>query len=146
MAISKFYDEISQHDFNVRAVKEAEIRTSLQRDNGCDVMFDYVDSDSDDKLFGPITLYVYTCNVKHKFTFLMDKFVGNSFASVLDKVRDYIGSNDNDKYSVEWFGVDRERHTSYFSGKSMKEVMDKFYSVFPEGTVKIFSVNLVPIS
>lgn len=115
---------------------ENQIQNLVFNDNKCSVHFDYTYSDK----LKHLTLSVHTFNPVHKTTFLLystsiytdgkkdqlDKFK----VKLLEEVSNYLKANiepkQNMSYTVHWRKNSSE-HTSYFSGKTFPEIVDKFF-------------------
>jgi len=67
----------------------------------------------------------------------------------LNKMEEYVKETKNTRntYTIQWSIADNnELHTSYFAGKNIYEVLDKFYyNKAITGTI-IFNISLNPLS
>lgn len=106
--------------------------------------FNYNNSDE-----GRTTLELTTLNPRHHQTFLFHTTSGFGEMDALNKMVDYVSENKNTKstYTIQWAMADtNELHTSYFTGKNIYEVLDKFYyGKAITGTI-IFNLSLNPLS
>jgi hypothetical protein len=105
--------------------------------------FNYTNKD------GKTTLELATSNPRHQQTFLFHTTIGFGEMDALNKMEEYVKENKNTRntYTIQW-SVDgkTELHTSYFAGKNMYEVLDKFYyGKAITGTI-IFNISLNPLS
>ena len=109
---------------------------------------------------GKTTLDLATSNPRHQQTFLYHTTTGFGEMDALNKMEEYVKETRNTKntYTIQWSMADKnELHTSYFTGKNIYEVLDKFYygaGVFTKdgapgkaitGTI-IFNISLNPLS
>jgi hypothetical protein len=98
---------------------------------------------------GRTTLELTTLNPRHQQTFLFHTTSGFGEMDALNKMMDYVAENKNTKstYTIQWAVAEKnDLHTSYFTGKNIYEVLDKFYyGKAITGTI-IFSLSLNPLS
>ncbi len=98
---------------------------------------------------GKTTLQLATSNPRHQQTFLFHTTTGFGEMDALNKMEEYVTENKNTKstYTIQWAMTDKnELHTSYFTGKNIYEVLDKFYyNKAITGTI-IFNLSLNPLS
>jgi hypothetical protein len=98
---------------------------------------------------GKTTLQLATSNPRHQQTFLFHTTTGFGEMDALNKMEEYVKENKNSKstYTIQWAMSDKnELHTSYFTGKTIYEVLDKFYyGKAITGTI-IFNLSLNPLS
>lgn len=98
---------------------------------------------------GKTTLQLATSNPRHQQTFLFHTTTGFGEMDALNKMEEYVTENKNTKstYTIQWAMTDKnELHTSYFTGKNIYEVLDKFYyGKAITGTI-IFNLSLNPLS
>lgn len=98
---------------------------------------------------GKTTLQLATSNPRHQQTFLFHTTTGFGEMDALNKMEEYVKENKNNKstYTIQWAMADKnELHTSYFTGKTIYEVLDKFYyGKAITGTI-IFNLSLNPLS
>jgi hypothetical protein len=113
----------------------------LPREN---LVFEYM-KEGDDKTI----LRLITVNPRHKQSFLFHQETGFGEMDVLHKMLDYVKTHKHskDSYTIQWSLKDgKELHTSYFRGKNIYEVLDKFYYGKDITSTIIFSISLNPIS
>ncbi len=98
---------------------------------------------------GKTTLQLATMNPRHQQTFLFHTTTGFGEMDALNKMQEYVQENKSTKntYTIQWALDDNnELHTSYFTGKNIYEVLDKFYyGKDITGTI-IFNISLNPLS
>jgi hypothetical protein len=67
----------------------------------------------------------------------------------LNKMQEYVQENKNTRstYTIQWAmeGIN-DLHTSYFTGKNIYEVLDKFYYGKAITSTIIFNISLNPLS
>lgn len=113
----------------------------LSREN---LKFEYTQEDED-----KITLSLITINPRHKQSFLFHKETGFGEMNALNKMLDYVKTHKHskDSYTIQWSLKDgKELYTSYFRGKNIYEVLDKFYYGKDITSTIIFSISLNPLS
>jgi hypothetical protein len=113
----------------------------LSREN---LVFEYISEDEDKTV-----LKLITVNPRHKQSFLFHQETGFGEMDVLHKMLDYVKTHKHskDSYTIQWSLKDgKELHTSYFRGKNIYEVLDKFYYGKDITSTIIFSISLNPIS
>ncbi len=113
----------------------------ISREN---LVFEYM-KEGEDKTI----LRLITVNPRHKQSFLFHQEIGFGEMDVLHKMLDYVKTHKHskDSYTIQWSLKDgKELHTSYFRGKNIYEVLDKFYYGKDITSTIIFSISLNPIS
>lgn len=111
---------------------ESEIMTLVFEDNRSTVHFDYhVDIDDVDY---SIMLDLYTRNARNEAIFLLHQTRGTSSVDVLEKMLDYLKSqnrsDEKSSYTVKWIDrneANKEEHVSYFYEASESDVRKKFF-------------------
>lgn len=106
--------------------------TLIFEDNRNTVHFDYhVDIDDVDY---SIMLDLYTRNARSGAIFLLHQTRGTSSVDVLEKMLDYLKSqnrsDEKSSYTVKWINrteADKEEHVSYFYEASETDVRKKFF-------------------
>ena len=137
-------------------------KLGLQREH---LTFNYLTND------GKTTLQLATMNPRHQQVFLFHTTTGFDEIETLNKMKEYVQENNvieyktfkgipNSKsmYTIQWAITDiNELQTSYFTGKNLYEILDKFYYVANSfkttgtpgkgvtGTI-IFNITLNPLS
>jgi len=94
-------------------------------------------------------LRLITTNPRHLQSFLYHTVDGFGELDTLHKMLAYIKSKRPEKstYTIQWsLKEEKELHTSYFRGKDLYEVLDKFYYGKDINATLIFSVSLNPIA
>jgi hypothetical protein len=116
-------------------------RLGIDRSN---LHFEYV-NDGEDK----VILKLITINPRHKQSFLFHTSNGFGEMDALNKMLEYVKIHKQykDSYTIQWsLNGEEELHTSYFRGKNIYDVLDKFYyGKDITGTI-IFNISLNPIS
>ena len=112
---------------------ENQIQTLVYADNQCSVHFDY-SYNSDTKYS---TIKVFTFNPKHGTTFLLhsasisgelDVSKVGLLKDVLAFLKNSIQPKQNLNYTIKWRKLDETcTHISYFCGKTVVEIVDKFF-------------------
>ncbi len=115
----------------------------LNNSNKCSVEFVYSPSEH----LG-IDLYIITHNPVHKNPFLFSKSWGVTEEDALKKACLMINKNKKteNSYTVTWEKIGGTTQNSYFSGKNMHEVLDKFFFQKNQEEYIIFNIKLNPIS
>ena len=94
-------------------------------------------------------LRLVTTNLRHQQSFLYHTVDGFGELDTLHKMLGYIKAKRPEKstYTIQWsLREEKELHTSYFRGKDLYEVLDKFYYGKDINATLIFSVSLNPIA
>lgn len=107
------------------------------------IQFNYSSKD------GTTTLQLATRNPRHLQTFLYHTTTGFGELDALSKMEDYIKENKSGKntYTIQWaLNGESQLHTSYFTGKTIYDVLDKFYYNKAVTGTTIFSISLNPLS
>jgi hypothetical protein len=98
---------------------------------------------------GKTTLQLATMNPRHQQTFLFHTTQGFGEIDALNKMQEYVQENKNTRstYTIQWAmeGIN-DLHTSYFTGKNIYEVLDKFYYGKAITSTIIFNISLNPLS
>jgi nanoRNase/pAp phosphatase (c-di-AMP/oligoRNAs hydrolase) len=98
---------------------------------------------------GKTTLQLATMNPRHQQTFLFHTTQGFGEMDALNKMQEYVQENKNTRstYTIQWAmeGIN-ELHTSYFTGKNIYQVLDKFYFGKAITSTIIFNISLNPLS
>lgn len=98
---------------------------------------------------GKTVLKLLTINPRHQQTFLLHTTEGFGHLDALNGMVEYVKSLEQTKhtFTVQWSKRnDDELHTSYFRGKTLYEVLDKFYYGKEISDTIIFSISLNPLS
>lgn len=123
------------------------VHTEIARLLGMDrsnLVFEYANGED-----GKTSLHLITYNPRHKQSFLFNTTQGFGELDAVQKMLGYVkdqklGSNN---YTIQWaLHGEHELHTSYFRGKNMYEVLDKFYYNKDIAGTVIFSISLNPLS
>ena len=98
---------------------------------------------------GKTTLQLATMNPRHQQIFLFHTSTGFGEMDALNKMQEFVQENKSTKstYTIQWsMENNNELYTSYFTGKNIYEVLDKFYfGKAITGTI-IFNISLNPLS
>ena len=98
---------------------------------------------------GKTTLQLATMNPRHQQTFLFHTTQGFGEIDALNKMQEYVQENKNTRstYTIQWAmeGIN-DLHTSYFTGKNIYQVLDKFYYGKAITSTIIFNISLNPLS
>lgn len=98
---------------------------------------------------GKTRLDLITMNPRHNQSFLYHSVAGFGEMDAMQNMLDYVQSHKPGKstYTIQWALRDsQELHTSYFRGKDIYEVLDKFYYGKDINSTLIFAISLNPIS
>lgn len=111
--------------------------------NSCTVEFRYIEESNG------VTLNVVTNNPTHSNTFLFEQSWGISkevaLIQLINRLSGSLEINQNN-YTVSWEIVGGTTQTSYFRGKDIYEVLDKFYHDKNKKNYIIFEIKLNPQS
>ncbi|MDA0929892.1 MAG: hypothetical protein O3C32_00810 [Bacteroidetes bacterium] len=94
-------------------------------------------------------LRLITTNPRHQQSFLYHTVEGFGELDTMHKMLAYVKAKRPEKstYTIQWsLREEKELHTSYFRGKDLYEVLDKFYYGKDINATIIFSVSLNPIA
>lgn len=124
---------------------ESRIQSIVEEDNvhSCTVHLSYSPSSQHG-----IDLSIITHNPVHGTNFLFYKTWGLSEENALRNAYDYLSNHRvyESTYTMEWKEKGGKITTSYFTGKSMLDVLHKFYFNKTEENYTIFLIKLNPIS
>ena len=124
---------------------ENQIHKFIQEDNpsGNTVHFDY-----DEDIYHMIKLTVFTYNPIHRTTFVFLQGCGKTKESALKDALLRLSAfrKAENSYTVEWCETGKETHISYFKGRDILEVLDKFFYKKNKTEYQIFLIKLNPIS
>ncbi len=107
------------------------------------IIFDY--SQIEDNFM----LKVITINKRHKQSFLFHEVTGSDKIDCLKKMLSYVKvyKEKESTFTIQWSMMDNNYlNTSYFRGKNVLEVLDKFYYDRDPNSITVFSVILSPIA
>ncbi len=97
-----------------------------------------------------VTLELITINPIHEQSFLLHSLKGLDKIEALTKMEEYLEQKyqQESSYTIQWMQIDDDNqlHTSYFRGKNIYDVLDKFYYGREQNSYKIFSINLNPVA
>jgi len=133
---------------------EREISELIERDNRCNVEFEWsYNNDLNDCI---VSLHILTFNPIHGTKFLMykDQRRVNRYIMVEDMVKkeilekglEYLRSRDTDclNYMVEWNYKNGEKtKISYFRGKSLEDIMEKFYYGKSMHSIVVYKMEMI---
>jgi ATP-dependent RNA circularization protein (DNA/RNA ligase family) len=119
---------------------EDRIANAIQKDNGRTIHFEYTDGKS-------VTTWTY--NHQNKETFLLTKQQGENYIECLQKILDFVQSNEKvyNSYTVIWSRKGRtEKVTSYFRCLDVVEVTNKFFEGKDKNLYHVYEIKMNPIS
>ena len=102
-----------------------------------------------DSVDGGVTLNLITINSEHNQSFLFHTTRGLDKVSALNAMVDYVSSyrEKENSYTLQWAIRGTSRlETSYFRGKDIYQILDKFYFGRDRTTILIYSISLNPIT
>lgn len=122
---------------------EHQINNIVQKDNGCTVHYDYKELDEGFKLSSS------TYNPSHNTTFLLWEGIGSTKVGVLEKLFDYVKKEippaNSLTYKITW-NKKGESFESYFNGKTVTEIVNKFFHDKNPHDFIIYEMRLMPMS
>ena len=133
-------DETNEH------IQIAKLQNQIKEHLGLtesETVFEYKNLD------GGATLNLITVNSKHNQSFLFHTTRGLNKVGALSEMLKYSLSyrEKENSYSIQWAIRGTSRlETSYFRGKDIYQVLDKFYFGRDRTTIQIYSVSLNPIT
>ena len=133
---------------------EREISEIIERDNRCNVEFEWsYNNDLNDCI---VSLHILTFNPIHGTKFLMykDQRRIDRYIMVEDRVKiemlgkglDYIRNQESDylNYMVEWNYKNGDKtKISYFRGKSLEDIMEKFYYGKSMHSIVVYKMEMI---
>ena len=133
---------------------ESKISELIEQDNRCNVEFEWsYNNDLNDCI---VSLHILTFNPIHGTKFLMykDQRRINRYIMVEDNVKkeilgkglEYLRSRETDclNYMVEWNYKNSEKtKISYFRGKSLEDIMEKFYYGKSMNSIVIYKMEMI---
>ena len=133
---------------------ESKISELIEQDNRCNVEFEWsYNNDLNDCI---VSLHILTFNPIHGTKFLMykDQRPINRYTMVEDIVKkeilgkglEYLRSRESDylNYMVEWNYKNGDKtKISYFRGKSLEDIMEKFYYGKSMNSIVIYKMEMV---
>lgn len=128
-------------------VKIARLQSDILKKLGIDspnAVFDFNNRDG-----GVVKLNLITINPRHEQSFLFHSVKGLNKIEALEKMLEYVNQHyvDENTYTIQWVKVgEDDLHTSYFRGKNMYEVLDKFFFERDVNGYRVFSITLNPVS
>tara|TARA_B000000437_G_C11501807_1_gene247361 strand:- start:64 stop:480 length:417 start_codon:yes stop_codon:yes gene_type:complete len=131
-----------------RFIKENEISDLIKKDNDCSSHFQWTQT------YKNLTLDLVTFNPKHNNYFLLHSITkqnlnnnSNVYILILDEMIKYIKEYKNLtlNYTIIWNykQTNEPSKTSYFSGKNIKEVMQKFYYQKEDNSIIVYNINII---
>lgn len=96
-----------------------------------------------------VTLELVTINPIHEQSFLLHKIKAITKTEALSKMKEYLFEHykNENSYTLQWIELgENELHTSYFRGKNIYDILDKFYYGREINSYKIFSITLNPVA
>lgn len=131
-------------DNNVRI---ARLQESILDRLGIDpkhAVFDFKDREG-----GVIKLNLITINPRHEQSFLFHSVKGLNKIEALEKMLEYVETHfgEENTYTIQWIQVgEDDLHTSYFRGRNVYDILDKFYFERDLNGYRIFSITLNPVA
>lgn len=131
-------------DNNVRI---ARLQESILDRLGIDpkhAVFDFKDREG-----GVIKLNLITINPRHEQSFLFHSVKGLNKIEALEKMLEYVETHfgEENTYTIQWIQVgEDDLHTSYFRGRNVYDILDKFYFERDLTGYRIFSITLNPVA
>lgn len=119
---------------------EDQISNLIHKDNGRTVHFEYLDGSM---------VIAYTYNHQNRETFLLTKQVGFTYVEALERILQYVESNQKtyDSYTVIWTRKGRpERTTSYFYAEDVTDVINKFFEGKDKNLYRVYEIRMNPSS
>jgi len=123
---------------------ENKISSIIREDNNCSTHFEYQKVDKE-----KVEVLIITYNPIHKQKFVLKQFVTGDVEEGLADVLEYLEENRHIKnsYTVVWLKKgENKTQVSYFSGKNMMEVLQKFYHQKDKDDYIIYEIKLNPES
>lgn len=96
---------------------------------------------------GKVKLDLITVNQRHNQSFLFKYVIGFDKVDALNKLLTYVQNykDREDSFTIQWMRKgDKEIETSYFRGKNIYDILDKFNYGRDLNTITIFSITLNP--
>ncbi len=129
------------------STKETELENTIRSRIGLpseEIQFIYSDLD------GRVILEVFTINSRHSQRFLYHSEEALTIEDALKKMFDYVEEHclTESSYTIQWIDINNPKQfqTSYFRGKDLFTVLEKFYYGRDKTASKIFSIQLNPVS
>ncbi len=120
---------------------EETIRKEL---NDVTIYFDYQEDEAETELS------IITISKNHGERFLFHKIKSSSKMNCLSKMIDYIKSDyklNHQNYEINWRKKgDTTNHTSWFHGKSLLDIVDKFYFLKDPVDIIIYEMKMRPMA
>ena len=119
---------------------EDQIANLVHKDNGRTVHFEY----SEGSL---VTAYTYNHEIRE--TFLLTRAIGFSYNEALEKILEYVQSNQKNynSYTIQWSRKGRpERNVSYFYCQDVIEVINKFFEGKDKNLYIVYEIKINPES
>jgi hypothetical protein len=129
---------------------EHTISNLIKTDNNCSAHFKYSHHPPNG-----YELVVITYNPKHKISFFLHSLYGKTKENALENMYDHICNFKNNlnkkesqyfNYTIEWYNFEEKRVKSIFYGKSIQDVIGKFFygKHGKESNINIYSITLIP--
>ena len=129
-----------------RFIKENQISEIIKKDNNCSAHFQWSQS------YNNLILDVITFNPEHNNYFLLHTVSKpntdiNPYEKILDEMIEYIKEQKQSylNYSVEWNykNSTETAKRSYFSGKNIQEILQKFYYQKDSSNIVIYNIIMI---
>lgn len=130
---------------------QSKISEIVYKDNKNTAHFEF----TSDKIENKVKASLITYNPKTDASFLLKSVKTDSEIEALEEILAYLESLHNDgsyqTYTIKWYDsedkVRKDRpNKSYFAGKDLYEILDKFYYGKNKQNLTIYSIRLNPMS
>lgn len=131
-------------DNNVRIARLQEAILDRLGIDSKHAVFDFKDREG-----GVIKLNLITINPRHEQSFLFHSVKGLNKIEALEKMLEYVETHfgEENTYTIQWIKVgEDDLHTSYFRGRNVYDILDKFYFERDLTGYRIFSITLNPVA
>jgi len=121
---------------------ECKIMSALNSNNGKGNTFHFIwDEDTES-----VQLEIVSCHPKTHQIFLLLLQTGDSYEECLKLALEKVTADNLPDYSwiITWIDSDNKKHISYFSGKNVSEIENKFY--YGNIDARILSIERQPLS
>ena len=123
---------------------EYKINEIVQKDNGCTVHFDYKEITNGYKLISS------TYNPHHDTSFLLWEDTADTKIHVLENLINYIKNeippSNTLTYKIKWTNNKGKSFESYFNGKTVNEIVNKFFHDKNPHDYVMYEMTLMPMS
>jgi hypothetical protein len=133
-------------------LKEMELENQIRQAlDDTQIYFDYNIINLNETQQNPtLKLDLITINSEHNHKFLFHSLTGISKISLLHEMTNYIKEykRNRDNYEIEWLNnnLNEKMQKSWFRGNDIFDVLNKFYYNKDKSQLKIFRIQLMPMS